>query len=51
MQVAMMNGQALDVEDNSFDAAFSIFGLMVFPDALQDFVNSTAPFDLEVVRL
>jgi SAM-dependent methyltransferase len=32
MRVAVMDGQALDLEDNSFDAAFSIFGLMYFPD-------------------
>ena len=32
IRVAVMDGQALDVEDRSFDAAFSIFGLMVFPD-------------------
>jgi len=37
MQVAMMNGQALEVDDNSFDAAFSILGLMVFPDRAAGF--------------
>lgn len=28
----VMDGQALDVADGSFDAAFSIFGVMLFPD-------------------
>jgi SAM-dependent methyltransferase len=37
MQVALMDGQALEVEDNSFDAAFSIFGLMFFPDRAAGF--------------
>lgn len=32
ISVAVMDGQALDVEDGSFDAAFSIFGLTFFPD-------------------
>ena len=29
---AMMDGQALDVEDNAFDVAASMFGLIFFPD-------------------
>ena len=32
IRVAVMDGQALDLEDGSFDAAFSIFGLTFFPD-------------------
>jgi SAM-dependent methyltransferase len=32
IRVAVMDGQALDLEDCSFDAAFSIFGLTFFPD-------------------
>ena len=27
-----MDGQALEVADGSFDAAFSVFGVMLFPD-------------------
>jgi SAM-dependent methyltransferase len=37
MQVAIMDGQALEVEDNSFDAAFSILGLIYFPDRAAGF--------------
>lgn len=37
IQVAIMNGQALDLDDNSFDAAFSILGLMLFPDRAAGF--------------
>lgn len=32
-EAAVMDGQALDVEAGSFDAAVSMFGLMFFPDA------------------
>ena len=32
VQTVVMDGQALDVAENTFDAAFSIFGLMFFPD-------------------
>jgi ubiquinone/menaquinone biosynthesis C-methylase UbiE len=32
LHFAVMDGQALQLEDNSFDAAFSIFGLTFFPD-------------------
>ena len=32
IRVAVMDGQALDLTDESFDAAFSIFGLTFFPD-------------------
>lgn len=28
----VMDGQALDIADGTFDAAFSIFGIMLFPD-------------------
>lgn len=31
-RVTRMDGQALTFADNSFDAAFSIFGVMLFPD-------------------
>jgi SAM-dependent methyltransferase len=37
MKVAMMDGQALEVDENSFDAAFSILGLMLFPDRAAGF--------------
>jgi SAM-dependent methyltransferase len=37
VQVVVMDGQALDVAENSFDAAFSIFGLMFFPDRAAGF--------------
>ena len=37
VQAAVMDGQALDVAENSFDAAFSIFGLMFFPDRAAGF--------------
>ena len=32
-----MDGQALDLKDGSFDAAFSIFGLTFFPDRFAGF--------------
>jgi SAM-dependent methyltransferase len=31
-EAQVMNGQALELPDASFDAAFSIFGVMLFPD-------------------
>jgi ubiquinone/menaquinone biosynthesis C-methylase UbiE len=31
-QARVMDGQALDLPDEGFDAAFSIFGVMLFPD-------------------
>jgi len=34
---ATMDGQALDLEDNSFDAAFSVFGVCFFPDRIAGF--------------
>lgn len=37
VQVEVMNGQDLSVEDDSFDAAFSSFGLMMFPDRAAGF--------------
>ena len=37
VQAIVMDGQALDVADNSFDAASSIFGLMFFPDRASGF--------------
>jgi len=33
----VMDGQALEIEDNSFDLAYSIFGIMFFPDRLKGF--------------
>lgn len=33
----VMDGQSLDLEDASFDAAFSMFGLMFFPDRARGF--------------
>lgn len=33
----LMDGQNLDFGDNEFDKAFSIFGLMFFPDRIQGF--------------
>ncbi|WP_114952438.1 class I SAM-dependent methyltransferase [Sphingosinicella terrae] len=32
VEAAVMDGQALDLPDASFDAAFSMFGIMLFPD-------------------
>lgn len=32
LEARVMDGQALDLPDGSFDAAFSIFGIMLFPD-------------------
>lgn len=32
LQARVMDGQALDLPDASFDAAFSLFGIMLFPD-------------------
>jgi len=37
MRIALMDGQALDVEDNSFDTAISILGLRMFPDRAAGF--------------
>lgn len=37
IRVALMDGQALEVEDHSFDATFSILGLMFFPDRAAGF--------------
>lgn len=31
-EARVMDGQALDLPDASFDAAFSVFGVMLFPD-------------------
>lgn len=32
VETRVMDGQALDLPDGTFDAAFSIFGVMMFPD-------------------
>ena len=37
IEVGVMDGQALDVADNRFDAVFSIFALMFFPDRAAGF--------------
>lgn len=37
LKVEVMDGQDLSVEDDSFDAAFSTFGLMMFPDRAAGF--------------
>lgn len=36
-EVAVMDGQRLAVESGSFDRAFSVFGLMFFPDRVKGF--------------
>jgi ubiquinone/menaquinone biosynthesis C-methylase UbiE len=35
LQAAVMDGQALTFPDNSFDAALSVFGVILFPDAVR----------------
>lgn len=35
----VMDGQALDLENETFDAGFSMFGLMFFPDRAQGFAE------------
>lgn len=37
IRFAVMDGQALQLEDNGFDAAFSLFGLTFFPDRAAGF--------------
>lgn len=37
IEAAVMDGQALEVPDNSFDVAISLFGLMFFPDRAAGF--------------
>lgn len=32
IEAVVMDGQALDIADDAFDAAFSMFGIMLFPD-------------------
>jgi SAM-dependent methyltransferase len=42
----VMDGQALDVEDATFDASFSVFGVMLFPDwrrGLAELIRATRP--------
>ena len=44
--VLLMDGQALDVADGAFDATFSMFGVMLFPDwrrGLQELARTTRP--------
>ena len=52
VQAVVMDGQALDVADNRFDAVFSIFGLMFFPDraaGFRELHRVTRPKGLAVV--
>jgi ubiquinone/menaquinone biosynthesis C-methylase UbiE len=37
IKTCLMDGQALEFGDNTFDFAYSIFGLMFFPDRLKGF--------------
>ena len=37
VEVQVMDGQALSFDDNTFDVAFSMFGLMFFPDRTRGF--------------
>lgn len=37
VEVAVMDGQALELEDGGFDAAYSNFGVIFFPDRVQGF--------------
>ncbi len=37
VQAKVMDGQSLELEDNSFDAVFSNFGLIFFPDRVKGF--------------
>lgn len=39
VQIQQMDGQALTFEDNRFDVAFSMFGLMFFPDRAKGFAE------------
>lgn len=52
VEAVVMDGQALDVADNRFDAVFSIFGLMFFPDraaGFRELHRVTRPKGLAVV--
>ena len=45
-EARVMDGQALEVEDASFDASFSVFGVMLFPDwrrGMAELVRATRP--------
>ncbi|XYH95335.1 class I SAM-dependent methyltransferase [Sorangium sp. So ce1128] len=45
-EARVMDGQALTVEDATFDASFSVFGVMLFPDwrrGLAELVRATRP--------
>lgn len=39
VEARVMDGQDLELEDGSFDAAFSMFGLMFFPDRARGFAE------------
>ncbi|SEN47610.1 Ubiquinone/menaquinone biosynthesis C-methylase UbiE [Sphingomonas gellani] len=52
VDVQVMDGQALTLEDSSFDAVFSIFGVMMFPDwrrGLAEMARVTRPGGYGVV--
>lgn len=45
-EARVMDGQALEVEDGTFDASFSVFGVMMFPDwrrGLAELARATRP--------
>ena len=45
-EARVMDGQALEVEDATFDASFSAFGVMLFPDwrrGMAELVRATRP--------
>ena len=45
-EARVMDGQALEVEDATFDASFSVFGVMLFPDwrrGMAELVRATRP--------
>lgn len=45
-EARVMDGQALEVEDATFDASFSVFGVMMFPDwrrGMAELVRATRP--------
>ncbi|MGK4003675.1 methyltransferase domain-containing protein [Sorangium sp. So ce1036] len=45
-EARVMDGQALEVEDATFDASFSVFGVMLFPEwrrGLAELVRATRP--------
>jgi ubiquinone/menaquinone biosynthesis C-methylase UbiE len=52
VEARVMDGQALDLPDGSFDAVFSIFGVIMFPDwrrGLAEMARATRPGGVGVV--